>query len=99
MITIITIFVAIILTIVIAMSIIIIIARIIARIAAIITMLVQEPGHACHLYNILYYSRLLLYYTNTRLYYTMNVIYIYILAWPRCINASGWWFRVLRFRV
>ena len=50
MITIITVFVAIILTIVIAMSIIIIIARIIARIAAIITMLVQEPGHACHLY-------------------------------------------------
>ena len=49
MITIITIFVAIILTIVIAMSITIIIARIIARIAAIITMLVQEPGHACHL--------------------------------------------------
>ena len=50
MITIITIFVAIILTIVIAMSITIIIARIIARIAAIITMLVQEPGHACHLF-------------------------------------------------
>ena len=50
MITIITIFVAIILTIVIAMSITIIIAIIIAIIAAIITMLVQEPGHACHLY-------------------------------------------------
>ena len=59
MITIITIFVAIILTIVIAMSITIIIAIIIAIIAAIITMLVQEPGHACHLkynrkYNIIH---------------------------------------------
>ena len=53
MITIITIFVAIILTIVIAMSITIIIAIIIAIIAAIITMLVQEPGHACHLYYII----------------------------------------------
>ena len=55
MITIITIFVAIILTIVIAMSILIIIARMIDRIAAIITMLVQEPGHACHLYYIILY--------------------------------------------
>ena len=49
MITIITIFVAIILTIVIAMSITIIIAVYIVIIAAIITMLVQEPGHACPL--------------------------------------------------
>ena len=55
MITIITIFVAIILTIVIAMSITIIIAIIIPIIAAIITMLVQEPGHACHLYFIILY--------------------------------------------
>ena len=55
MITIITIFVAIILTIVIAMSITIIIAIIIAIIAAIITMLVQEPGHACHLLYIYIY--------------------------------------------
>ena len=54
MITIITIFVAIILTIVIAMSITIIIAIIITIIAAIITMLVQEPGHACHLYIYIY---------------------------------------------
>ena len=57
MITIITIFVAIILTIVIAMSITIIIAIIITIIAAIITMLAQEPGHACHL---LYYTVILL---------------------------------------
>ena len=80
MITIITIFVAIILTIVIAMSITIIIARIIARIAAIITMLVQEPGHACHLYapHSLAHSRILC--------VLLAYIYIYIYV-PHTLGA------------
>ena len=50
MVTITTRFAASILTVVIGIRITIIIHVIIAIIAAIIVMLVQEPGHACHLY-------------------------------------------------